>query len=711
MTRKLAKAGGSYLAGMLAASFLSVILSLSLGAAAVTAGICLGAFFRPKKGGGKYTAAVCSVCCGLGMLAFACYGLFAVRPLEKLDGCEFSGSGKICLARHYDNASLYAAEFDLPGGRKGKAAFYLYNEERLVKGDSVTVAGTLCMPDSSGFFDSKNWFSSQGIFLTLQDASLQDFRITDNNIFRTADSFRLKTAAHFRFLLNGSSRGELLIGMLFGQNFCRLGEKSRDMLSMAGISHIAAVSGLHMSIAAGIAAAAASALKLPKWAKFAAAGISAAVFGLCADLTMSVMRSLIMILLVHSAELFRRRSDPLTSLTAAFLVITAGCPYVIRNTSLLLSGSGVLGTAIAAPLLTAHWEELVNSRTKRHTPYKTGIVLSAAFTCICAYCAVFPVSCLTFDKVSPAAPLVNLLLSPFFTAAVTLAAVGAFFGMFPLLAPLGNGAVYAGSLMSGIILKGAETAGSQEAAVIPTGLEIMPLLVIVTILSGAAGFAFTSRKSFGLLTFSAAVFICSVCLAVMRAIPPKTAEIAVITEGNGCAVVVCGDKETHVIDCSGSSSCAAAVKKFIDRRGLKSPSEIVAYSEKSAMVYSEKFYDTLILSPYPEDSGRDIAENEYIKGKQSITGGIVEITPMEKAMLINIDGVSVISVNAGDGYIDGDYDIVIINSAAAAEYKAPANYIVTRRKFSGSLPAGSDTVFCECACYKVTEKGAERKRE
>ncbi len=711
MTRKLAKAGGAYLAGMMAASFLALILSLALGAGIAMAGLCLLVFFRPEAYSRKYCAGVCALCFGLGILSYAGYDLFAVRPLERLDGTDFSGSGTIFLAEHYDSASLYAAEFTFPGGQKGKAAFYLYNEDRLVRGDEVTVSGTVCIPDDSGFFDSKAWFSSRGIFITLQDVMLSDYIMNDDNIFRIADNFRLKTAAHFRFVMGGRNSGELLIGMLFGRSFCSLDEKSTDMLSRAGISHIAAVSGLHMSIAAGIAAAVAGALRFPKWARFAAVAAAAVAFALCADLTMSVLRSLIMILLVHSAGLVRRRNDPLTSLTAAFLIITGGCPYVIRNTSLMLSGAGVLGTAVAAPLIKRHIEDFVNARTKRVEPYRAGGILSALITCMCAYCAVFPVSCLTFDEVSVTAPLVNVLLSPFFTAAASMAVAGAVLGAVSFLAPLGNIAVYTGSFMCRIILKVAEIAGCRGAAVIPAGLEIMPLLVIITLLAGFAGLIFTSRKSYGILALSASVFISSAALAAVRAIPAGVTEIAVITEGKGCAVVVYDDKATHVMDYSGSSSCAGAVKKFIAKRGLLSPSEIIAYSEKSTEVYREKFYDTLIISPYSGEENEDITENEYIPDKQIIICGNVEITPKEKGALINIDDISVAVVNGKDGFIRGDYDLIVINSTADAEYKNNAYYAITRRKFGGSLPAKNDAAFCECAYYRVTKGGIERKQE
>lgn len=703
MTRKLAKAGGAYLGGMMAASFLALTFSLALGAAAAAAGICALAFFRPLPGSRKYTAAVCGLFCGMGLLTYGVYDLFTVRPAGECGGLYFEGSGVVCMAEHYQSSSLYAAEFTLPGGSKGKAAFYLYDGSRLVKGDSVTVSGTLCVPDSSGFFDSRSYFYSRGIFLTLQDTQLNDFTSAPNNIFRLADDLRLKTAARIRSITNSSSSGELLIGMLFGGGFCDLDEKSLDMLSRSGIRHISAVSGLHMSIAAGLAAAAAGALGLSKRAKFAAVILAAAVFALCADFTMSVTRSFVMILLVYSAGQVQRRSDPLTSLAAAMLIITGGCPYIIRNTSLLLSGSGVLGAAVIAPKALRQLENIVNARTKRTEPYRAGGFVSSAVTCICAYCAVFPLSCLTFDEVSVISPVVNLFLSPFFTAAVSMGVIGAVAGNVSFLAPFGNIAVRSGSFICGIILKAAEFAGNIRGAVIPAGSEILPLFIVITLLAGLAGFAFTSRKSYGMLIFSAAVFICSLSLSAVRAVPSGVAEIAVITEGNGCALVIYDDVSTRVMDFSGNSSCARAVKKFITRKGLAKPSQVIAYSEKAAGIYSKKFYDAHVICPDGEDG--------YVTDRDIITWGDARVVPKEGCFLIDLQEISIAVVNRKGGFEAGNYGLIVINSYAKADYENNACYVITKRKFSGSLPAGSDAVFCECAYYRVTSNGIERRSE
>lgn len=692
MTRRLAKTGISYLAGLAAASFLSLTLTLAAGAGIASAGLCARFILCSREMYRKACdIAVCTFFFGIGLLVFGAYDIINLRPVQSNDEQLFEGSGRIVMAEHYENSSLYAVRFTLPNGSKGKAAFYLYNSDRLVKGDTVSVKGTLSVPDNSGFFDSGSYLSSQGIFITVENAEMTGCNINEHSLFRKADAFRLSAVSRIRRIMEGTGGGELLTGMLFGRSFWQLSEYDRDMLTNSGISHIASVSGLHMSIAAGIAAAIAGALRFPKLLKFLSVAAAVLVFALCADFSMSVTRSLIMILLVYSAQLVRRRSDPLTSLTAAMLIITAGCPFMIRNTSLLLSASGVLGAAVISPKVIVLIEELANSRRESITrPYKADSLTSLWITCICAYCAVFPVSCLTFDKVSAVSPVINAMLSPLFSGAVTLGIAGVLLTGF--LTPLGNISLRAGGLICQLILGVSRAAGSANIAVIPTGNGLMPLFVFLCLAAGAAGLLLTSRKSYGLLAFSAAVFICTGGLSLLRALPDDSIRIAVITEGKGCAVVISDSTSTHVADFSGNRSCARAVKSYIASKGLYAPSEIIAANGKGSAVYGEIFYGLPVLSP---------ENGSYVPGRDIIHGDGIEIIPGDSCTLINTSGISLAVVTGKGPLPPDDYGVLVISAYSGAAYDCAEYYAVARREYSGSLPAGADVTFCETAVYRV----------
>lgn len=703
MTRKLAKTGLSYLSGLMAASFLSITLSLTAGAALAAAGLCARLLHRrsDSRKDIKYPAALCALFCGAGMIVYSCYDILSVRPIQANDGLYFEGSGRVTMAEHYDKSSFYAVNVTLPNGSRGKVSFYLYDGSRLARGDSISFKGTLLLPDSSGFFDTESYLSSRGIFITVSDAEMTGCTVNEGSLSRRADNFRLAAVSRIRRIMAGKSGGELLTGMLFGHDFWKLPMRQQDILTNSGISHVASVSGLHMSIAAGIAAAVCTALGFPKAVKFLCVAAAGTGFAFCADFTMSVDRSLIMILLVYTAELAHRRSDPLTSLTAALLITTAGCPHVIRNISLLLSACGVFGAAVIAPAVTRLIEEhLSSSRDRLSEPYKADGLVSSFLTCVCAYCAVFPVSCLTFDRVSLISPIVNVILSPLFSAAVSLGIIGTLLSA-GFLVPLGNIAIRAGGIICQLILGIAGLAGSAKGAVVPTGSGLMPMFTVICIGAGAAGLLLTSKKSYGLLSFSASVFICVCAMSVIRIIPDDSVYIAVITEGKGCAVVISDSSSVHVADFSDSRPCARAVKRYIESSGLHDPSEITVTSDKGAAAYSEFFYDTPLLIPDRSDG--------YVPGRDVIHGDGIELIPREGCTLMSIDGISAAVVTGKAPLPPDDYGLLVISCSGSGSYDNSDYYAVARTGFTGSVPAGADVVFCESAVYRIKNGVIERK--
>ena len=471
MSRKTAFVGFSYMAGLLLASFFSAPLSIALGAVLLGFGLCTVFIFRPKRSGSFYRSAVCAIACCVGLWIYSGYDLTVCRNITANNIGNFSGTVTIEQSTVYsEEKAFYIAHCTFPNGASGNVGFFDRRSD-LVKGDKITLSGQLYAPENTGFFNSADYYRSMNVFLLMKSVRTSGYEIKEHNFYRTLDDFRHNVSDTIRKYVP-SEEGELLIGMLFGSSKWNMSDRTENLLYRAGIGHVAAVSGLHMSVAAGIAAALAIALRLPKWGQFISVTAVSLLFAMTAGFTPSVVRSLIMVMFVWAAGIFNRRSDSLTSLAAAIIIMTISSPFIVRSTSFLLSVSGTIGTAVLSPMFINAYEKKMERKTD--LPYHVGALTSALCSSLCAAAAVFPVSALTFDQISIASPLTNLLLSPLCTAAIAIAAIGALLCILPFTF-ISGGLFLAAGLICRPILAVAKFIGSSDIIMIPTGTESLPL--------------------------------------------------------------------------------------------------------------------------------------------------------------------------------------------------------------------------------------------
>ncbi len=692
MTRKTAVAGFSYLAGLFIASFFSLWLSFGIGGVFLCAGICILLFSRSKSA----RLAVCLISCSAGILLYSIYDLWVYRPVTENDGMPFEGSCKITSAEYYAaGGAQYTAELTLPKGGSGKAAFYSYTENDLVPGDTVTLKGTLTVPDSGGFFDSRDYYRTSGIFLIADDAQILSVTPKENNIFEYINAFRTRTVSRMRSVTDGDAC-ELMIGMLFGSGSWDISYRAEKSLYKAGIGHTAAVSGMHMSIICGMISALLSAVRCPAKLKFLCIMICMGLFALTAGMTISVLRSMIMILIVCSGDMFNRRSDPLTSLAIAAVLLTLTEPFSIRNTSFMLSFSGVLGTAVFAPTVISAMESRINKNRIEGEKFTAGPVLTSAVTALCAAAAVFPASAACFDEISVISPVANMLLSPLCTVSLTLSVIGAAIGIIPWLSSVSSVFFLFSWAVCRPILAVSEYLGELSSAAVPAELDITaPLIMIITICT-AAGILLFKRRVYVILTLSAGVFIFSVCSSVYMLIPQSSTEIAVLTEGNGCVIAISDATGTQLYDFMGTKSGASAADSFITRKGLAKVNTVVLTrnADNTAEIYKEIFPSAAVIAPDAE-TGLTYSEEDTI-----ISIGNCKCLPGNGYFIIEAEGAEIICISRSSEPPDRQYELAVYNCIADANV-ASGSYAVTQRRFKGYIPPAAPCAKYETSAYVI----------
>ena len=278
---------------------------------------------------------------------FAGYDHLVRQPIENRCGAASDFAATVC---DWPQATERGAKItvELEGYHRARAV--LYGEAELLAarpGDTVT--GT-AQWQSAAHFDSDDvtHFNARGVYALLYGR--EDVRLSagDGDALRwlpqrAGKAFREKVAAIWDDpRVSGFLTAELT------------GDKSAmddgDYLAMqeTGLAHLFAVSGLHCAFLVTLLAL----LISRRQRLLCAVTIPLLLFYMVmVGMSPSVVRACIMQIFLLIAPLFRRGSDPLTSLAAALLVILLCNPFAAASVSLQLSFSATLGMVLLSPRL------------------------------------------------------------------------------------------------------------------------------------------------------------------------------------------------------------------------------------------------------------------------------------------------------------------------------------------------------------------------
>lgn len=338
---------------------------------------------------------------------FAGYDHLVRQPIEDRCGAASDFAATVC---DWPQATERGARVtvELEGYHRARAV--LYGEAELLAarpGDTVT--GT-AQWQSAVHFDSDDvtHFNARGVYALLYGR--EDVRLSagDGDALRwlpqrAGKAFREKVAAIWDDpRVSGFLTAELT------------GDKSAmddgDYLAMqeTGLAHLFAVSGLHCAFLVTLLAL----LISRRQRLLCAVTIPLLLFYMVmVGMSPSVVRACIMQIFLLIAPLFRRGSDPLTSLAAALLVILLCNPFAAASVSLQLSFSATLGMVLLSPRL---YKLLTGWYKGKCRPLRTALCFVAANLSATLSAVVFtaPLTAWYFRIFVLVAPLSSLLAVP-----------------------------------------------------------------------------------------------------------------------------------------------------------------------------------------------------------------------------------------------------------------------------------------------------------
>ena len=334
-----------------------------------------------------------------------------------------------------------------------------------------------------------------------------------------------------------------------------LSYRQKNDMSLSGISHVVAVSGLHLSILVT-----ALTLLIRRRKRLAALIVLPALwfFAAMVGFTPSVTRAAVMQSFLLLAPILKREYDTPTALGSALLFILLENPWAIANVSLQLSFGAVAGIVLCTgPIHRWLLERLAPEGRKLWRPVRR---LSASFsasmaTTLGALVFTTPLTALYFGQVSLVSVLSNLLLLPLVSLCFVL-----------LLAALLLGFVYTplGTALGGVIAWGlrlflgavAWLAELPHAAVYTDSFYVVLWLLLCYVLLGVFLLGKGRRPAF--LLGGLAVSLAGVLLFSSLRTGDLRATVLDVGQGQ-CILLCCGDM-TAVVDCGGDQGDADGEK-------------------------------------------------------------------------------------------------------------------------------------------------------
>ncbi len=465
--------------------------------------------------------------------------------------------------------------------RSVKALLYLDAQApALEPGDRITVQARLRLSSDDADTADTVYYNAQGVFLTAVQTGECAVEHTERPALRYLPA-RLLSKIKVRIgSLFEEDTAPFMTALLTGDKSL-LSDSEEAAIRAAGLSHVVAVSGMHLSCLLGFLLFGLNGRR--KLSAFV--GIPGViVFTAIVGGVPGAVRAAIFSALALSAPLFGRESDAPTSLGTALLLMLLVNPWSIGNIGLQLSFGATAGIGLFGQRLFRAMDgsRLVTRlrRTHRLLYRVCRYVLSAFATTLSALVFTTPMTAYWFGTVSLVSPLTNLLVLPLISVCFAPGLVAALIG-----SALGRGLGWLIGWPVRLILWIARVAAKLPYAQIGTLSPFVLFWLLFLYAALVLLWLGRPRKARPVMMICCAVLTLSVSL-LYTSLEYTSGEflITMLDVGQGQCIVLSGDGISAVVDCGGDYASKA--------------SELCTQYLRNA---GEATLDFLILTHYDQD--------------------------------------------------------------------------------------------------------------
>ena len=287
---------------------------------------------------------------------------------------------------------------------------------KLEYGDKIEVGGQFIEPKTKRNyrgFDYKEYLKTQKIYGTLKVKNVKILEKSQGNkLMQKANRIFLKIEDNIQKTYS-TKFIPIIQGIILGDTR-NIDEETKDAFSDSNISHVLAVSGMHISYIILLATSSTKIIGKRKSKIFAS--MLLVVYMFITGFSISVVRACIMGILSCMAFVLYRKSDTLNNISIAMLIILINNPYNIESISFLLTFGGTLGIVYFKSTV----EKAIKSIKIRNRKWKylfikiqqkSENIISILAVSISAQIVIAPIMAMYFNKISIGFLLTNFLLS------------------------------------------------------------------------------------------------------------------------------------------------------------------------------------------------------------------------------------------------------------------------------------------------------------
>ncbi len=526
MRRKLAAVGASYLIGLIFASiFVKFVIFLICGIILLVISALAVALLTKK-----YDITAVLLCCTIGITVYFAVSLQLDKAADPLLGGTYDISATVTSKR---TISTDSAVFTLESNTEnGKVGILLYSDDiHAEKGDTLRFSAEFSKLFNTAAYNTADRYRSDGI--TLSATLKSDIAVTKGDYpLSFIDDYRNYLTDRIKTEFSDDS-GALMLGIFAGDKSSLSDELYYD-IKAAGVAHLTAVSGMHLTLIITILMALLSVTGIA--GTYRIRFILTVVLTLCFTaffgFTASVVRSGIMIITANIGAVFYRKSDCVTSVGLAVLLITLFDPLSCTDAGLILSAVTTLGAGAAAPAISGKLTAAFPRLNKK--------LCNTLCVSFCAALAGIPLSAIYFGTFSVAGILVSVIVLPLFTVCLTAMLIYALTG--GIITPIAVIAHFCCDIMQAVF--------SFFAAIPFLHFSCDALTVTITLIialtAAVTAVILTRRKHITIIFLTAALFFTAVN-STLPLLPSGNVEILLHSDGKNGSVVIISDDITAAV--------------------------------------------------------------------------------------------------------------------------------------------------------------------
>ncbi|MBE5940144.1 MAG: DNA internalization-related competence protein ComEC/Rec2 [Lachnospiraceae bacterium] len=251
-----------------------------------------------------------------------------------------------------------------------------------------------------GNFNSKSYYHSLGIAGVYNCENIKLVK-KENQLYVAIDRVKKQAGAGIKKVM-GDKYGSIMAAIVLGDRQS-MDEETKNLYSDNGLSHILAVSGLHIATVGMILFQILRKFMSVKTSSVIS-GIVMILYGILTGGSVSCMRAVIMFIIQLGAGLTGRKYNPYVAISVSAIIILISNPYYLTNSSFIMSYVAIISVTLIIPMLNEYIKKKKKPWLNVISPILSGIILNIMM---------MPLICNYFYRLPVLAVITNMIVVPF----------------------------------------------------------------------------------------------------------------------------------------------------------------------------------------------------------------------------------------------------------------------------------------------------------